>query len=86
MNDGVQLENIQLRIGGPRETIEGLNDLKRVHRALGAYLSVRDQVQLIVKSIEADDIADDNDIPFQFSTVSTTTPTASGASKMPEMS
>ena len=68
MNDGVQLENIQLRIGGPRETdIEGLgaSDLKRVHRALGAYLSIRDQVQLIVKSIEADDIADDNDIPFQ---------------------
>ena len=68
MTDGIRLENIQLRIGGPRETdIEGLgaSDLKRVHRALGAYLSLRDQVQLIVKSIEAEDIADEKGVPFQ---------------------
>ncbi|HIC01542.1 TPA: NAD(P)-dependent oxidoreductase [Candidatus Poribacteria bacterium] len=68
MTDGIRLENVQLRIGGPRETdIEGLgaSDLKRVHRALGAYLSLQDQVQLIVKSIEAEDIADEKGVPFQ---------------------
>jgi hypothetical protein len=68
MTDGIRLENIQLRIGGPRETdIEGLgaSDLKRVHRALGAYLSLRDQVQLIVKSIEAEDITNEKGVPFQ---------------------
>ncbi|MEE2619544.1 MAG: NAD(P)-dependent oxidoreductase [Candidatus Poribacteria bacterium] len=68
MTDGIRLENVQLRIGGPRETdIEGLgaSDLKRVHRALGAYLGLRDQVQLIVKSIEAEDIADEKGVPFQ---------------------
>src|SRR5439155_24568363 len=43
----------------------GPDDLKRVHRALGAYLSVRDQVQLFVKSIETEKIEDENGIPFQ---------------------
>ncbi len=51
---GRPLENVQLRIGGPRET-DAANtapgDLQRLHRGLGAYLSVRDQVQLFVKSI-----------------------------------
>ena len=45
---------VQLRIGGPQETdIDacGPDDLKKMHRALGAYLSVRNQVQLTVKSI-----------------------------------
>jgi hypothetical protein len=36
-----------------------------MHRALGAYQSVRDQVQLVVKSIEAESIEDENGIPFQ---------------------
>ena len=36
-----------------------------MHRALGAYLSVRDQVQLFVKSIETDNIEDENGVPFQ---------------------
>ena len=36
-----------------------------MHRGLGAYLSVRDQVQLFVKSIETEDIADENGVPFQ---------------------
>jgi len=65
---GRRLENIQIRIGGPRETdIDECDstDLKKLHRALGAYLSIRDQVQLFVKSIEADDIRDENGIPFQ---------------------
>jgi len=63
-----RLENVQLRIGGPRETdIESCepNDLKKLHRALGAYLSVRDQVQLVIRSIETKDITDENGVPFQ---------------------
>jgi nucleoside-diphosphate-sugar epimerase len=66
--DGRRLENIQIRIGGPRETDIhqcDASDLKKLHRALGAYLSVRDQVQLFVKSIEAEDIRDENGVPFQ---------------------
>ena len=46
------LENVQIRIGGPREDdlerIE-LGDMRRVRRALAVYLSRRDLVQLIVK-------------------------------------
>jgi len=68
VNGGRKLEVVQLRIGGPRETdIDacGSDDLKKLHRALGAYLSVRDQVQLTVKSIEAEHIEDEHGIPFQ---------------------
>ena len=68
MNAGKKLENVQIRIGGPRETDMDrakASDLKRMHRGLGAYLSIRDQVQLIVKSIEAENIDDDYGIPFQ---------------------
>lgn len=62
------LQNVQIRIGAPRET--DLNDItaenyKKMHRALGAYLSVRDQVQLFVKSIETENIEDENSVPFQ---------------------
>ncbi|HVC33427.1 MAG TPA: hypothetical protein VNL16_07950 [Chloroflexota bacterium] len=66
--DGRRLENVQIRIGGPRETDVDrcdAGDLKKLHRALGAYLSVRDQVQLFVKSIETADIRDEHGIPFQ---------------------
>ena len=63
-----KLQNIQIRIGAPRET--DMNDITadnyhKMHRALGAYLSVRDQVQLFVKSIETENIEDENGIPFQ---------------------
>jgi nucleoside-diphosphate-sugar epimerase len=66
--NGKKLQNVQLRIGSPRE--EELDkvdprNLKRIHRILGAYLSVRDQVQLFIKSIEAKNIEDENGIPFQ---------------------
>lgn len=67
-NGGARLENIHLRIGGPRETdVDACDarDLKRLHRALGAYLSARDQTQLFVKSIEAADIRDEHGVPFQ---------------------
>jgi nucleoside-diphosphate-sugar epimerase len=66
--DGKKLQNVQLRIGGPRETdLERIDakDLKPIHRALGAYLSVRDQVQLFIKSIETENIEDENGVPFQ---------------------
>jgi UDP-glucose 4-epimerase len=65
---GQRLENVQIRIGGPRETDVDqcdATDLKKLKRALGAYLSVRDQVQLFVKSIETEDIRDEHGVPFQ---------------------
>ena len=66
---GRSLEVVQLRIGGPRDDADLGNvapgDLKKMHRGLGAYLSRRDQVQLFVKSIETEDIADANGVPFQ---------------------
>ena len=68
MNDGKKQENVQIRIGGPRETDMDrakASELKRMHRGLGAYLSIRDQVQLIVKSIETDNIENEHGIPFQ---------------------
>ncbi len=68
VNDGKKLQNVQLRIGGPRETDidrASADNLKGTHRGLGAYLSVRDQVQLVVKSIETSDIEDENGVPFQ---------------------
>jgi NAD+ dependent glucose-6-phosphate dehydrogenase len=65
--DGRRLEVVQWRIGGPRDNdIDGIEpgDLKTMHRALGAYLSRRDQVQQAVKMVETPDISDDNGIPF----------------------
>lgn len=65
---GSQLENIHLRIGGPRETdIDDCSpgDLRSVRRALAAYLSERDMQQLVIKSIETRDINDAHGIPFQ---------------------
>ena len=65
---GKKLQNVQVRIGGPRETDLdkcGPDDLKKMRRALGAYESLRDEVQLLVKSIETENIDDENGIPFQ---------------------
>jgi UDP-glucose 4-epimerase len=65
---GRALENVQLRIGAPRESDPAnvpLGNLQRLHRALGAYLSARDQLQLVVKSIETENIRDEHDVPFQ---------------------
>lgn len=64
---GRKLEVVQLRIGGPRETdIEEIRpgDIKKMHRALGAYLSQRDQVQLYVKAIETPSVDDAHGVPF----------------------
>ena len=67
--EGRQLEVVQLRIGGPRDDADlpemKAGQLKEMHRGLGAYFSQRDQVQLFVKSIEANDIRDANGVPFQ---------------------
>jgi hypothetical protein len=64
---GRKLEIVQWRIGGPRDDdIEHVTpgDLKVMHRALGAYLSRRDQVQQAIRMVETESIADDNGVPF----------------------
>ena len=64
---GRQLEIVQWRIGGPRDDdIDHVEpgDIKGMHRALGAYLSRRDQVQQAIRMVEADDIADEHGVPF----------------------
>lgn len=66
--NGSPLENVQIRIGGPREddlVRYPLGDMTRVRRALAVYLSRRDLDQLIIKSIEAPDIRDEHGVPFQ---------------------
>ena len=68
MNNGVKLANVQIRIGGPRETdVAGcpLGDLKCMRRALGAYMSQRDLQQMVIKSIETPSIDDGDGVPFQ---------------------
>src|SRR5262249_54766382 len=39
-------------------------DIPTMHRALGAYLSARDQTQQAIKMVETPDITDENGIPF----------------------
>jgi hypothetical protein len=66
--DGRQLEIVQWRIGGPRDDdIDQVKpgDIPVMHRALGAYLSRRDQVQQAIRMVETDDIRDARGIPFQ---------------------
>ena len=66
--NGRPLENVQIRIGGPRETDVARaprGDLRRMRRALAVYLSQRDFDQLLIKSIEAPDICDKRGVPFQ---------------------
>jgi nucleoside-diphosphate-sugar epimerase len=66
---GRALEMVQLRIGGPRDNadLDGLaaGEIKKMHRGLGAYLSRRDQVQLVLKSIETPNIENEHGVPFQ---------------------
>jgi nucleoside-diphosphate-sugar epimerase len=67
--NGRKLEMVQIRIGGPRDTADLENcppgDVKQMKRGLGAFLSRRDQAQLVIKSIEAPDIQDEHGVPFQ---------------------
>ncbi len=65
--DGRKLEIVQWRIGGPRDDdIDQVKpgDIKVMHRALGAYLSKRDQVQQAVRMVETEDIRDEHGVPF----------------------
>ena len=65
---GRALENVQIRIGGPRETDLAdapLGDLRAMRRALAVYISQRDLSQLFIRSIETADIRDDLGLPFQ---------------------
>jgi NAD+ dependent glucose-6-phosphate dehydrogenase len=62
-----RLEIVQWRIGGPRDDdIDEVKpgDIKTMHRALGAYLSRRDQVQQAIRMVEAENIADEHGVPF----------------------
>jgi hypothetical protein len=64
---GRKLQVIQVRIGAPREIkaqdFEGKPAAYK--RDLGAYISARDIQQLFVRSIEAERIEDEWDVPFQ---------------------
>ncbi|MFW6292605.1 MAG: NAD-dependent epimerase/dehydratase family protein [Spirochaetota bacterium] len=65
---GKQLENVHLRIGAPRDTDVGevaTGDLRPMRRALAVYISERDEVQLIAKSITTPDIRNELGVPFQ---------------------
>jgi UDP-glucose 4-epimerase len=65
--NGRKLEIVQWRIGGPRDDdIDQVKpgDIKVMHRALGAYLSKRDQVQQAVRMVETEDIRDEHGVPF----------------------
>ena len=58
---------MQWRIGGPRDDdIDHVKpgDIKVMHRALGAYLSRRDQVQQAIRMVETEDIEDEHGVPF----------------------
>lgn len=64
---GRELEVVQLRIGAPREidAAHFAGNPVGYQRDLGAHLSARDLTQLVVKSLDADDIRDRHGIPFQ---------------------
>ncbi len=62
------LENVQVRIGGPRETDLAackMGDLVCMRRALAVYISQDDMSQLFIKSVEAENIEDEFGVPFQ---------------------
>lgn len=64
---GRRLEVVQWRIGSPRDDdIDRVTpgDIKTLHRALGAWLSARDQVQQVIRMVEAEHIEDEHGIPF----------------------
>ena len=68
---GRQLDVVQIRIGAPRDLArtsfvdERRRDPKTLHRDLGMWISPRDLAQLFAKSIDAPDIRDEWDVPFQ---------------------
>jgi nucleoside-diphosphate-sugar epimerase len=65
--DGRALEIAQWRIGGPRDDdLDHIapGEIALMHRALGAYLSRRDQVQQAIRLVETPAIADEHGVPF----------------------
>jgi hypothetical protein len=64
---GQKVENVHLRIGAPREinAADFADNPKGYKRDLGAYISARDLSQLVVKSIETENIEDAYGIPWQ---------------------
>jgi hypothetical protein len=71
---GRKVENVQIRIGAPREIQASTffpngpgtdGDAVRYKRDLGAYISPRGLTQLVVKSIETPDIENEHGIPLQ---------------------
>ena len=65
--DGRKLEIIQWRIGAPRDDdMDKIapGDTKAMHRALGSYLSARDQAQQAVRAIETERIEDLHGVPY----------------------
>ena len=65
--DDRHLEIVLWRIGGPRDDdIDRVapGDLVTMHRALGAFLSRRDQVQQAIRMVETEHIADEHGVPF----------------------
>ena len=64
---GRVVENVQIRVGAPRLIRAADFDSDQVShkRDLGAYVSERDMQQLYTKSIEAEDIRNEDGIPFQ---------------------
>jgi hypothetical protein len=65
--DGRKLEIVQWRIGAPRDDdMDRIapGDTKGMHRALGAYLSARDQAQQAIRAIETERIEDLHGVPY----------------------
>ena len=64
---GRKLENVQVRIGAPREIrLEDFkpDDIQTYKRDLGAYISPRDLQQLFTRSIETESIESEHGIPW----------------------
>lgn len=64
---GRAVDNVHIRIGAPRP-LDGAKLAANpvwYRRDLGAWISERDLQQLYVKAIEAEDVRDDDGIPFQ---------------------
>jgi NAD(P)-dependent dehydrogenase (short-subunit alcohol dehydrogenase family) len=64
---GRVVENVQVRVGAPRpiRAADFKGDQVSYKRDLGGYISERDMQQLYAKSIDTEDIRNEDGIPFQ---------------------
>lgn len=64
---GQLVESVNIRIGGPRilDIAKLAENQVSLRRDLGAWISDRDLQQLYVKSIEAEDVRNEDGVPFQ---------------------